>query len=517
LNPSAPPALEAVCRKAMARDPADRYPSAEEVATEVRRWLADEPVAAYSDPWPARAARWARRRKTAVVAAAVLLLTTAVASTAAAGLIWREQRQTRREWKRAEAEHAEAARNAEAAVEVVRNLSTYVDSYETGSGNTGVNSMQLRKDRLDAALASYERLLGLHPEDPDVRANVARMHRMRAHLSQFLGKTADAEGSYGQAIRLFERLAADFPGKLEYQELRALNLHNFSQYLQRLGRDREAAEMADGSIRLFEDLRRARPDQPSVARVLANLFVARSDRELQVGRWADSEQSARRSAGLYAELAETPGTRPEPLDPLFHAMAEHNLALALREQGRTDEALAAHDRAAERIAGLTKVTNSRDAWSFNHRVRTERAWTQGRLPGRAAAAVADLEAAIRGWDALLGKLGDVPVDLERKGVAGLYCGRLKALLGRREEAARDLSAAAAVLEKLVAGQPKIPAYRYDLGRVYTALGQTAGDPAEAAGWYRKAREMLDAASRQYPESAPFRQALTELDALTSAR
>ena len=52
-NPAAPPALAAVCRKAMARNPADRYSSAEDVATEVRRWLADEPVQAYREPLPA--------------------------------------------------------------------------------------------------------------------------------------------------------------------------------------------------------------------------------------------------------------------------------------------------------------------------------------------------------------------------------------------------------------------------------------------------------------------------------
>ena len=41
---------------------------------------------------------------------------------------------------------------------------------------------------------------------------------------------------------------------------------------------------------------------------------------------------------LYARLADTPGTRPEPVDPLFRAMAEHNLAITLREMGRINEA-----------------------------------------------------------------------------------------------------------------------------------------------------------------------------------
>jgi tetratricopeptide (TPR) repeat protein len=94
---------------------------------------------------------------------------------------------------------------------------------------------------------------------------------------------------------------------------------------------------------------------------------------------------------------------------------------------------------------------------------------------------------------------------------------LKTLSGQRDAAAKDLSAAAKILEGLVGKQPEIPMYRYDLGRTCTALGQLAGDPQEAAGWYRKAREMLDAAVQRYPENALYRQAQKELDALTKAK
>jgi serine/threonine protein kinase len=70
-----PPALEAVCLKAMALRPADRYGSARALADEVEHWLADEPVAAYPEPWLARLARWGRRHRPLVAAALALLLT----------------------------------------------------------------------------------------------------------------------------------------------------------------------------------------------------------------------------------------------------------------------------------------------------------------------------------------------------------------------------------------------------------------------------------------------------------
>jgi serine/threonine protein kinase len=50
LDPSINPALEAVCLKAMALEPRDRYTSATELAADIGRWMAGEPVAAWHRP-----------------------------------------------------------------------------------------------------------------------------------------------------------------------------------------------------------------------------------------------------------------------------------------------------------------------------------------------------------------------------------------------------------------------------------------------------------------------------------
>ncbi len=44
INASVHPTLEAICRKAMAVKPEDRYPSADDVAQDIQSWLADEPM-----------------------------------------------------------------------------------------------------------------------------------------------------------------------------------------------------------------------------------------------------------------------------------------------------------------------------------------------------------------------------------------------------------------------------------------------------------------------------------------
>jgi tRNA A-37 threonylcarbamoyl transferase component Bud32 len=76
-----PAALDAVCRKALALEPADRYAAALKLAAEVERWLADEPVSAWREPWAVRGRRWLGRHRTLVTAAAAALVVSIVALT----------------------------------------------------------------------------------------------------------------------------------------------------------------------------------------------------------------------------------------------------------------------------------------------------------------------------------------------------------------------------------------------------------------------------------------------------
>jgi serine/threonine protein kinase len=73
-----PAALEAVCLKALEKKSSDRYASANDLAADVQRWLADEPVLAYREPLTVRVGRFARRNRTLVTASAVALVVTTV-------------------------------------------------------------------------------------------------------------------------------------------------------------------------------------------------------------------------------------------------------------------------------------------------------------------------------------------------------------------------------------------------------------------------------------------------------
>jgi WD40 repeat protein/serine/threonine protein kinase len=93
ISPGVPRPLEAICLKAMAENPDDRYPSASELAGDVERYLADQTIGAYHESLPERSARWLRRHRTLGIAAAVGLVVVAAVAISAAVMI--NQQKTR--------------------------------------------------------------------------------------------------------------------------------------------------------------------------------------------------------------------------------------------------------------------------------------------------------------------------------------------------------------------------------------------------------------------------------------
>jgi serine/threonine protein kinase/WD40 repeat protein len=79
--PALPADLAAVCWKAMARDPKDRYQSAGALAEDLRRWLRDDPVAARKRNPVERARRWIVRHRawTAVIVLSMIAAPTMIA------------------------------------------------------------------------------------------------------------------------------------------------------------------------------------------------------------------------------------------------------------------------------------------------------------------------------------------------------------------------------------------------------------------------------------------------------
>jgi serine/threonine protein kinase len=165
VKPSVPPGLDAICRKAMALRPGDRYPSAAAFAADLGRWLADERVIAWREPWR----EWARRlrRKHASFLAGLMITLTLLAALAPKVLqlgryAWRHLHSEEREAvERAQQQTATAVGRTRQVQKALADLMrTYAREKEVGEKKADLHrQVSARLERLGAAcLRACDRL-----------------------------------------------------------------------------------------------------------------------------------------------------------------------------------------------------------------------------------------------------------------------------------------------------------------------------------------------------------------------
>jgi serine/threonine-protein kinase len=288
LNPEAPPALEAVCLKAMDKAPSERYGSVAELSREVQRWQAGEPVDAWPEPLLYRARRWVVRHRTAAAAAAV----GAAVLVAALGVGLILQRQANRKLASANvalgrsltrerdalANERSARAREQAALARARQrfdlARSAVESYYRGVNEEVLLGRpelgDLRKRLLKNSLDFYQRLRETLEEDaraePEVRADLASADFRVAMLNEQLGIRGDAIAALQQAREIEERLLRAHPD--DYAALARLieDLNFLGRYLGYAGRTAEAEEALRQSLKLCETLRNVRVSEADWAR-----------------------------------------------------------------------------------------------------------------------------------------------------------------------------------------------------------------------------------------------------------
>ncbi len=152
LNDHIPRDLETICLKAMSKEPGQRYPTAQELADDLRRFLKGEPIKARPVGRMERAVRWAKRRPAVAGLLALLALVLAV-SLPGLTILWLQASAAQ---KKAENKSDEARKGREAAQQHLY----------------GARANLIQAAWRDRALGRVRQLLDLQmPEekDPDLR------------------------------------------------------------------------------------------------------------------------------------------------------------------------------------------------------------------------------------------------------------------------------------------------------------------------------------------------------------
>lgn len=500
VNPSTSRSLEAVCRKAMARDCTDRYSSAADLATDAQRWLADEPVTAYREPWPDRAARWARRHRPAVAATAMTLFTAVVALGVSTPLLVAEQSRTEVQKRVAEGERDRARASLDAAdrvtltmIEISERVLPPLDGSESA-----------RLELTQAAVNAFRLFAQQRPDSPEVRRGTAQLNRIEGNLLRVVGNVAGAERSFGVALDV---LRNDEANSLKLAE----TLRDFAGLQARTGRLKESLVSLTAAQAIVTRLRAAAPGEVSFRRAAAMIHLERSDCENTLGLYDLAAASAAQSVALFDGLA---GPK-QPYDTLLRSAAFGCRATAERHLGKHVQALAT---VTEAIAAVTALTenhdygfNPDDAWSLHGAIADERCriWLASGNDRKSSA------------EEIYGSIAARFTDLStRHGRAVDYrCRLANALISRGElrtkpaEAVADFEAAYKHLGKLVEDCPSIPEYRADLGRACLGLSRTATDREAAARFNEEGISALRAARTASPDDVEIQQSLA---AATSA-
>jgi serine/threonine protein kinase/Flp pilus assembly protein TadD len=367
--------LETIVLKAMERNPAERYTTAQELADDLRWFLEDKPIRAKPPTWRQRLVKWSRRHKSVVASAVALLFLALIGSLVSTGLITSAYNAEAKQREKTEDALADVTRQkqktddalAEATKQQRRADNNFRQAIEEISqlvkaGEDAPSLEEVRKTQTDRSLAFYQRLLQENRTDPAGRLQAALVHRQLLRHYTWRGEAAKAVEAYGQAVALIKQLTVEFPTEASYQ--------------QELGRTHTDMQTYIGAC------------------VGAFLF-----RELEGGRYQRAVEFCRQavtmSEGLIREQPD------EPVPQFLQAFALYKLGYLLWAAGNTKEAEESYSnalRAIEKVAGHPRF-NAALAWQQEALVY---AW-RGKLRaecGRFAEAESDCDKAL----ALLEKL-----------------------------------------------------------------------------------------------------------------
>ncbi len=557
LDPSIDTALEAVCKQAMALKPEDRYSSCRALAEDIERWMADEPVSAWAEPWTRTMLRRLTRHRTGVTAAAAALLAGMVGLSAVLAV------EARANAALAEKNTALTAANAKIAARY--NLAVAaIETFHTGVSKDFLLKEEKFKDLRDRLLKSaagfYEKLGALLKDDTDLPSRRALLkanyevadlaHQVGrkddalalhlrvlagrealaklpgadpattvdiAHSLLAVGQALEETGKPGEALAAYERarssVATDDGSPPEDAAARSAFAEadcRAGELLRTIGRTAEALRLLVQARDLQAALVKADPQDVDRQRALAGGHHNLSILLMLTGKPAEAEAECRNALAIEQKLADGDPTISEFRHEL--ANSHNNLGELLRRTGKPVESEAEYRTA---LAIERKLADDNPAVS---EFRRNLANSHNNLnillttSGKPAEAEAECRKALE----IRRKLAeDNPAVTDfRKSLANSRhnLGYLLAATGRLDEAEREYREALAIMRKLADENPAVLEFRNNLAGTHSTIGSllwNTGKPAESEAEFRKGLAILGKLAGDNPDVTDFRSRLAD--------
>jgi serine/threonine protein kinase/tetratricopeptide (TPR) repeat protein len=438
--------LDWIVMKALEKDRARRYETANGFAGDVRRYLNDEPVLACPPSVGYRLRKFVRRNRGPVVAASAILLCllTGIVGTTA-GLVWA----LRERDKTAGALIAETnAREAEkqARDKAMAALRDMTDDFVENQLARGKELTDENKEFLRKIIKHFECFAAITTDDAESRAIRAEGYFRVGIMRYRLGELNEAEVAYADALALFKQLAADVPARPEFRRGLARTHNNLGALLHTTGRA-EAAEAAfRDALALHDRLAADFPARPEFRRSLGGNHYNLAGLLQTTGRLEGAEVAYGDALAVWKRLTADFPARPEFRNDL--AQCHINLGILLGTMRRLKEAEVAYGDALALLKPLAADFPARPEFR-RHLARTHNSLGGLlRATGREEAAEAAYRDAIALYDRLA---ADFPVRPEfRQGLAQCHnnLGILLCATGRLEKGEAAYAAALAIDRRL---------------------------------------------------------------------
>jgi tetratricopeptide (TPR) repeat protein len=335
--PGVPADLVAIVEKAMGRRPQDRYPSAAELAVDLKRFASGQLVAAHRYTGGQLLSRWLRKHRTAVIVGSVALVALATLAVVSFTRIVREQREAQAARVLAEQQRGAAERNHTKAESLVTFMLTELRGKLEPVGKLDLLesvALQARDYYRDQAEAKT-------PDEQHRRA--LALHGVGQVLA-LKGEQASALAQHRAALAIHERLAARDP---RWQGDLAASYLTVGEALHGSGDSAGALAMYDKALALNEKLVAAQPDDAIALDRLARSWGAMADHDFDAKRDVTAAlQDRRKELELRVRVAakapddaskqrDVVKSHAAVADMLMHAgdfaaaMTEHETALEL--------------------------------------------------------------------------------------------------------------------------------------------------------------------------------------------